>query len=183
MDKRAAAIYALVATIIGLSALGSYWYPGTSGYVRELIKAYGYIGLGIAVFLTNLTLFVGIPTPAYVALAVGVGMNPWLVTLVAAIASALGESSGYVVGLGGYITLAKKYGDWVQRWKELFEKYGFITVVIIAALPFPPDDVAGLLAGSFKYPYWKFLIATAIGKAIKYGVTAGLVSEGIKLLS
>ncbi len=182
MDKRAAAIYALIAAIIGLTAIASYWYPDASGYVRELIRAYGYLGLAIAVFLTNLTLFVGIPTPTYVILAVGIGMNPWLVTIIAAIASALGETSGYVVGLGGHIALTKKYGDWVNRWKELFEKYGFITVVIIAALPFPPDDVAGLLAGSFKYPYWKFLLATAIGKAIKYGATAGLTIEGLKLI-
>ncbi len=149
----------------------------------EAALTWGYLGLAAAVFLTNLTLFVGIPTPAYIVAAVAVGLDPLLVTLISSIASALGETTGYLLGMGGKTVIIKKYKKILKEWEKIFEKYGFWAVVLIAALPFPPDDIAGILAGFVGYDYRKFLLATFIGKTVKYGITAYLTAMGIHIIT
>jgi len=148
---------------------------------KEIIVKWGYVGLFFAVLITNATLFIGIPTPTYVLIAVALGMNPLLVSIVAAAGSAIGESTGYFIGLGSKKILEKKYKEFYDKWGPLFEKYSFMTILAIAALPVPPDDFAGLLAGSVGYKYWKFLLATFLGKFLKYGATAMLAVAGIKI--
>lgn len=150
-------------------------------WLATAVQTWGYLGLALAVFLTNATLFVGIPTPTYVILAVALGMNPLLVALVSGIASAAGETTGYIVGLTGRKALESKgYKEHIMRWQKTFSKHGFLAIVFIAALPFPPDDIAGILAGTVGYEYWKFFLATFVGKTIKYGVTAYLTVLGIQ---
>ncbi|NPA76313.1 MAG: VTT domain-containing protein [Candidatus Diapherotrites archaeon] len=148
---------------------------------KEWLKKWGYVGVFFAVLITNATLFIGIPTPTYILIAVALGMNPLLVSLISAIASAIGESTGYFVGLGSKKILERKYKGFYEKWGPLFEKYSFMTVLTIAALPVPPDDFAGLLAGSVGYSYPKFLLATFIGKFLKYGATAILAVAGIRI--
>ncbi len=177
------AVYAAIAALILIVIAGVYVYFKDPAFFDEFIEKYGYIGLFIAVFVTNASLFVGIPTPTYILLAVAAGLNPFLVTLVAAAASALGESTGYVLGVGSRKAIEKKYGNLLEQWKYHFRKHAFLTVVVIASLPFPPDDIAGIIAGSLGYDYRKFLLATFIGKFIKYGATAILTVTGIKIFN
>jgi len=153
-------------------------------WLAEIVQTWGYLGLALAVFLTNATLFVGIPTPTYVVLAVALGMDPLLVALISGVASAAGETTGYVVGLTGRKALEKKgYDEYITRWRKMVSKYGFLAIVLIAALPFPPDDIAGIIAGALGYEYWKFFLATFIGKTIKYGAVAYLTVLGIHAAS
>lgn len=153
-------------------------------WLASVVQTWGYLGLALAVFLTNATLFVGIPTPTYIILAVALGMDPLLVTLVSGIASAAGETTGYIIGLTGRKALERKGGkNYIVRWQKTFSKYGFFAIVLIAALPFPPDDIAGILAGAVGYEYWKFFLATFIGKIVKYGATAYLTVLGIQAAS
>ena len=49
---------------------------------------------------------------------------------------------------------------------ELLRKHGFITVLMLASIPNPLFDLAGILCGRFKIPFWTFFLATFIGKAI-----------------
>ncbi len=181
MNYRNLAVYSAVAGLVVLAVLGVYAYAKNPEMFNAVVKDYGYIGLFLAVFITNASLFVGIPTPTYIFLAVAAGLNPLLVTLVAAAASALGESTGYVLGAGSKALFEKKYGELMREWERYFHKHAFLTIVVIAALPFPPDDVAGVLAGGFGYDYRKFLLATFIGKFIKYGATALLTVTGIRI--
>ena len=46
------------------------------------------------------------------------------------------------------------------------KNYGFITVLLLASIPNPLFDLAGLLCGHFGIPLWEFLGATIIGKAV-----------------
>ena len=176
-------IYAAIALLMVFVVAGVYVYFEDPAFFNDFIDKYGYFGLFIAVFVTNASLFVGIPTPTYIFLAVAAGLNPFLVTLVAAFSSALGESTGYVLGVGSRKAIEKKYGHLLEQWKYHFRKHAFLTVVVIASLPFPPDDIAGIIAGSLEYDYRKFLLATFIGKFIKYGATAVLTVTGIKIFN
>ncbi len=150
---------------------------------ESILYAYGYAGLFFAVLITSLSLFVGVPTFSYVSLAVAMGLDPILSSLVAAVAGALGETPAYVLGLGSKKLVERKYRDLIQRWEAFFRKYTFLAIVIIAALPFGPDEIAGFLAGISQYDYVKFVIATAIGKFIKYVIAAYTTLAGIDVIS
>lgn len=184
MDTRVRryASYAAIGILIIAVVVGIIVYIKDPGAFDQIVKKYGYFGLFLVVFVTNASLFVGIPTPTYILLAVAAGMNPWLVTIVAAFASALGESTGYVLGVGSRKAIERKYGHLLEQWKYYFRKHAFLTMVVIASLPFPPDDIAGIIAGSMGYDYKMFLLATFIGKSIKYGATAVLTVTGIKIV-
>jgi membrane protein YqaA with SNARE-associated domain len=140
--------------------------------LQELLGTFGYFGLFLAVLITSLTLFVGIPTFTYVSLATALGLNPLISALVAAIAGALGESPAYIIGLGSKKALERKYEHIIRYWENLFNRYGFWAVVLVAAFPLAPDEIAGLLSGSARYDYMKFLLATTLGKFLKYLVAA-----------
>ncbi len=147
----------------------------------QLIHSLGYVGLFIAVLVTSASMFVGIPTFTYVMLAVSLGMDPFLSSLIAGVAGSIGELPAYFLGWGSKKLLERKYKEAMETWNELFKRYGFFAIAAVAALPFPPDEVSGLLAGSARYPIPKFLLATALGKTLKYLLMAFLTLWGIDL--
>ncbi|EYU45646.1 hypothetical protein ABFS82_14G016300 [Erythranthe guttata] len=42
----------------------------------------------------------------------------------------------------------------------------FFTILVLASIPNPLFDLAGIMCGQFGIPFWKFFVATMIGKAI-----------------
>ena len=53
-----------------------------------------------------------------------------------------------------------------------FFKIGMLTIFVLAILPLPLFDIAGMAAGVLKMPLPKFLIATLGGKLIKMWLAA-----------
>jgi membrane protein DedA with SNARE-associated domain len=47
------------------------------------------------------------------------------------------------------------------------EKYGDITILVLAFIPNPLFDLAGMVAGILKMPVGKFLLYCVIGKILK----------------
>ena len=43
-------------------------------------------------------------------------------------------------------------------------RFGDATVFVMAAIPNPLFDVAGMAAGSLRFPLWRFLLAAFLGK-------------------
>jgi len=96
----------------------------------------------------------------------GLVLNPFLVGLVTALGSAIGESTGYLLGLGGKRILEKRYAKGIKRVKKTFEKYGSsFWIILLAATPLP-DDIVGIICGIIKYDFKKYFIALFIGKLI-----------------
>jgi membrane protein DedA with SNARE-associated domain len=54
--------------------------------------------------------------------------------------------------------------DQVVNWMR---RYGDITILILAFIPNPLFDMAGMLSGMLKMPVTKFLIYCLIGKILK----------------
>lgn len=55
----------------------------------------------------------------------------------------------------------------VERWLlSHAEHLNFFTILILASVPNPLFDLAGIMCGQFGIPFWKFFLATVIGKAI-----------------
>ena len=133
---------------------------------RELagLAGYGYIGVFFISLLGNATVIV--PVPSLVVVFAGGGvLNPLLVGVVAGLGEPLGELTGYLAGYGGSAVVEdRKRFRRVQEWMG---RRGFLTILVLAAIPNPLFDLAGMSAGMLHYPVTKFLIACWIGKTAK----------------
>lgn len=126
---------------------------------------YGYLGVFLLTLLSSATIV--LPAPAIgVALLAGTTLNPWLVGVVAGVAAALGETTGYVAGFGGssFASQSRFYPRierWVQRW-------GIPTLFTLAVIPGPFFDLAGIAAGTMRIPFRRFLLACMAGKTLRF---------------
>jgi uncharacterized membrane protein YdjX (TVP38/TMEM64 family) len=147
----------------------------------QTLQAYGYPGIFLFSILANATILVPIPGVIFTS-AMGAVFNPLWVSVAAGAGAALGELSGYLAGFSGQAVVenAKRY-EQVVKWMD---KYGDITILVLAFIPNPLFDLAGMTAGILKMPVWKFLIYCVIGKILKMMMFAyagewvmGLVSQ------
>jgi membrane protein YqaA with SNARE-associated domain len=133
--------------------------------IFDALASYGYIGIFLISLIGSATIFLPLPSAAFV-FASGAFLNPFLVGIIAGLGSALGEFTGYAVGLGGRTVMKKKWEKDIKKAKKLFEKYGgFFIIFFFAATPLP-DDVVGITAGILKYPVKKYFLASLIGKIV-----------------
>jgi membrane protein YqaA with SNARE-associated domain len=151
-------IIALLA-VIGLSV-----YIFSIRTQAEKMAAYGYPGIFIISILANATILLPAPGIA-VVFAMGSVFNPFFVGIVAGAGAAIGEISGYVAGFSGQgvienIRLYNRINSWMRS-------YGAFTILILAALPNPFFDLAGMAAGALKMPVHKFIFWCVLGKIIK----------------
>ncbi|KAL5785511.1 hypothetical protein ACOSQ2_007903 [Xanthoceras sorbifolium] len=55
----------------------------------------------------------------------------------------------------------------IKRWLLTHSQHlNFFTILVLASVPNPLFDLAGIMCGQFGIPFWKFFLATVIGKAI-----------------
>ncbi|GKV42760.1 hypothetical protein SLEP1_g50134 [Rubroshorea leprosula] len=55
----------------------------------------------------------------------------------------------------------------IKRWLLTHSQYlNFFTILVLASVPNPLFDLAGIMCGQFGIPFWKFFLATLLGKAI-----------------
>ncbi len=144
------------------------------------IKPYGYAAIFIVSLVSNATLILPMPGLALTPV-MGAVYNPVLVGLVAGVGQALGELTGYMAGYSGQSLVANN-----PRYQKLvmwMRRYGALTVFVLALVPNPVFDVAGLIAGALRMPMWHYLLAAAAGKIIKNIAFAFLGDVGLGALS
>ena len=135
----------------------------------EKLSSYGYVGVFLISVLANATII--IPAPGFIiVMGMAVKFNPLLVATIAGVGATIGELSGYLAGFSGQgiIENQMRY-DQVVKWME---KNGPLTITILAFIPNPLFDVAGMIAGAFRMPVLKFLFFALIGKLLKMIVIA-----------
>ncbi|CAI0466060.1 unnamed protein product, partial [Linum tenue] len=55
----------------------------------------------------------------------------------------------------------------IKRWLMSHAQHlNFFTILVLASVPNPLFDLAGIMCGQFGIPFWKFFLSTVIGKAI-----------------
>ena len=131
-----------------------------------LITSLGYFGVFLISLISTSTLFLPIPIYAIITFSSTLGLNPFLVALFSGLGMALGEITGYLVGLGGGSIILRKNKKLIRKFEFFFKRFGFITISFFAFIPFP-FDIIGILAGVGRYDLKKFLLATFIGKFFK----------------
>jgi membrane protein YqaA with SNARE-associated domain len=150
-----------------------------------------YVGLALVSFTCCAVPIPGVAPILYaVVIYSGYALNPITVALVAGPAMALGEAVSYVLGMLGLRIAEKASDDDDTRPKpsgirgfisglasnvdEWMEKRGFITLLVLAAVPNPIVAFANITAGATGMPFPKFYAAVAIGKTIRSLVLAGI---------
>ncbi len=125
---------------------------------------YGYPGLFIISALTNATVIIPMPT-IILTTAMGAVFNPIWVAVAAGSGAAVGELSGYLAGFSGRAVVENR--AWFDRLVEWMKKYGDVTILVLAFIPNPLFDMAGIIAGILKMPIYRFLFWCVLGKILK----------------
>jgi uncharacterized membrane protein YdjX (TVP38/TMEM64 family) len=96
--------------------------------------------------------------------------DPLWLGIWAGLGATLGELSGYLAGYSGQAVIEnqKRY-DQLVGWMD---KNGPLTVMILAFIPNPLFDLAGMIAGILKMPVVRFLFFAMLGKIPKMLITA-----------
>lgn len=136
----------------------------------------GLVVLFFLSLLSNATLLLPVPGLALTMLAATVA-DPLAVGLVAGSGQAIGEMTGYLAGYSGQelIDASPRYArlvNWMRR-------YGALTIFVLALIPNPIFDIAGVIAGALRMPWWLYLVSAGTGKIIKnvalaYGASLGI---------
>ena len=137
----------------------------TGGY--DLIDKWGYLSVFLVSLISSASIL--FPIPNFILIfSLGSSLNPFLIAIIAALGSTIGETTGYLLGLGGKEILEDKYSRQLKRIKKMFKKYGsVIWIFILGATPLP-DDIAGIFCGVIRYDFKKYFIATFLGKLVLY---------------
>ncbi len=159
--------------------------PFSLGWIdQEDLEAFGYPGIFLANFFGTATVFIPVPglTAAGQALIVAgprsLDLNPIGVIVAGAAGMTLGEATAYASGaigrgvaeekpmpLGGRIgTVLRRAARWID-W--LILHYGFVTLLVLSAVPNIFFEFAGITAGATRMNFWRFMLAVAIGKTIR----------------
>lgn len=130
----------------------------------QVLKTYGYPGIFLFSILANATILIPIPGVVFTS-AMGAVFNPFWVSIAAGSGAAIGELSGYMAGFSGQAVVENS--ERYQRIVAWMRKYGDVTILVLAFIPNPLFDLAGMAAGILKVPIWKFMVYCVIGKILK----------------
>lgn len=143
------------------------------------LAAVGYSGIFLVSLLSSATIILPAPSLALV-FAMGSALPPLLVGLAAGVGEALGELTGYAAGFGGRAVIEEQetYG----RLREWMARRGGITILVLSVVPNPFFDLAGIAAGTLRYPLWRFLLLCWLGKSIKTTLVAWAGAQSLQII-
>lgn len=139
------------------------------GRIQQLGR-YGYPGIFLLNLLANATVILPLPG-VVVTSAFGAVLNPLWVSIAAGTGAALGELSGYYAGFSGGRAVLERIESHA-RYEALFARYGDGVILVLAFIPNPAFDLAGITAGALGMTARRFLILCWIGKVLKMVVFA-----------
>jgi membrane protein YqaA with SNARE-associated domain len=136
----------------------------------QALKGYGYVGAFVIGFLANATVIVPAPSLAFTT-ALGGVLNPVLVGIAAGAGEALGELTGYLAGISGKELIENR--DRYEIVCSYMDRFGGWVFFVLAAIPNPLFDIAGIAAGVVRFPVGKFLLSAWAGKTLRSILFAG----------
>ena len=135
----------------------------------EQLAIYGYPGIFVISFLAYATVLLPAPGVA-VVFTMGSVFNPFGVAIAAGTGAALGELTGYLAGFSGQAVVERV--EIYERLTSWMKSNGSLTILVLAAIPNPFFDLAGVAAGSLKMHVVRFFIWCWIGETIKMAIFA-----------
>ncbi|MDO8491113.1 MAG: VTT domain-containing protein [Dehalococcoidia bacterium] len=129
------------------------------------LRNYGYAGAFLIAMISSATVFLPVPGLLLV-ITMSTILNPLVIGLVSGVGATLGETTAYMVGSSGAPMI--RNSSTYQRAEGWMKKRGGITIFVLALVPNPLFDIAGIAAGVLRFPYWKFLVFCGSGKILKF---------------
>lgn len=173
------AAMAAAVVLIGGAAIVSLF----AGFDTATWQRLGYVGIFVTAVVGSASIALPLPSAAAVIGSAAVLDGPWgipawlLIAVVAGAGNTIGELSGYLAGVGGRSFIERQPGHArVARWMQ---RRGAITLFVLAVIPNPLFDLAGLIAGSARMPLRRFLGIVFAGKIIKNGAFALTGAAGV----
>ena len=157
--------------------------PERRAIVERLVQSpIGLIVLFGLAALSSATLILPAPGLALTAIAGAAASEPILVGVVAGLGQAVGELTGYAAGRSGSALLPDNVAT--ARLTRWIATRGPLIVFVLAVIPNPVFDVAGIAAGIVRMPVAVYFVAAAAGKVIKNVVVASGAGalEGLALV-
>jgi membrane protein YqaA with SNARE-associated domain len=135
----------------------------------EALGTYGYVGVFVVTLISTAAIVLPVPYLATIVVA-GSYLDPRMVAVVAGLAAALGEITGYLLGYTGRSLLPENRAyAFLQR---MMLRFGGIVVFVGSVIPNPFFDAIGMVAGATKMPLWVFLLCAFIGKTMRFWLLA-----------
>lgn len=186
-QKRWLKLVPYLVILIGLSFGLAYLFEYLMAYFNiqvEKLASTAYLVVFVVSLAANATILVPVGPPIHLSIMIAATKccNPVLVALVAGIAGALGEITGYYAGYLGKRIAHLENAPGYERLVGWMERYGPWGIFLISLQPILPVDIAGLLAGASKLPLWKFLLPCWPGKFLKYLLACYLGAVVLRLL-
>ncbi|MEU3498383.1 DedA family protein [Kitasatospora cineracea] len=152
--------------------------PGPLAHLAPLLDHYGYLAVGVLVFLDNCV--VPVPGQTILVLAAvyaGAGqLSLPVLLLVAVLAAVAGDTLAYVLGRTGGLAVVHRWGRYVrltpermERAESFFRRRGAL-VVTGARFVDGLRQTNGLIAGTTEMPWRRFMPANVLGAALWAGV-------------
>jgi len=128
-----------------------------------------YVGIFVLSMAASATLIIPIPGLAMTSALGAISPDPWdplWVGIASGLGATIGEFTGYMLGYSG--RMAMPYNKTYERVVGWMAKWGNWTIFLLALIPNPLFDIAGMASGILKYPAWKFMLIGAAGRLPKH---------------
>jgi membrane protein YqaA with SNARE-associated domain len=139
-------------------------------WMRDFAVQYGYLGIFFISLLGAMSIFVPIPYTIVIFILGGFRdsfgnwiFDPLWIAVAAGIGSAIGEFSGYLLGVGGRKVIGDKYKKRMDFITKLFKKYGPVAIFVFALTPLP-DDLLFIPLGVMRYSLLRAFVPALLGK-------------------
>jgi uncharacterized membrane protein YdjX (TVP38/TMEM64 family) len=134
-----------------------------SDRIRQL-QSLGYGGAFFIMLFGNATVI--LPAPGLtIVFSLGAAFNPLLIGVSAGAGAGLGELTGYLAGYSGRAVI--EGNDLYERFERWMYRYGFLAIFVLAVIPNPFFDIAGIVAGALRFTWWRFLLVAWAGKTVQ----------------
>ena len=162
----------------------------------ESFASYGYLGVFFISLLGATSIFVPIPSTVVIFIIAGnTAFDPVLIAVFAGLGAAVGEFTGYLVGLGGRKVIGNRYKKKMDVLMRLFKRFGPVVIFLFALTPLP-DDLVFVPLGMMRYSVLGAFIPALLGKLLSNLIVAyagrylifavrdffGVEGEGMSLL-
>jgi membrane protein DedA with SNARE-associated domain len=171
--------------------------------MKNFALQYSYLGVFLISLLGATSIFVPIPSTVVIFILGGLqvgnpptwAFDPLLLAVFAGAGAAIGEFSGYLIGLGGRKVIGNRYKKKMDLLLKLFKKFGPLVIFVFALTPLP-DDLLFIPLGMMRYSLPVAFISALLGKFISNLIIAyagrlslqviidifGVEGEGMSLL-
>jgi len=154
--------------------------------MQNFAVQYGYLGIFFISLLGATSVIIPIPSSVVIFIlggltsSTGFLFEPLFIAVAAGAGAAVGELSGYLVGLGGRKVIGEKYKKKMDILMKLFQRFGPIVIFVFALTPLP-DDLLFIPLGVMRYKILKAFIPALLGKFVSNLIIAyaGRLSIGI----